>query len=70
MYLVVSPERETIKEYETLQEVKEVLKELTQEWWDDPCYSGDPTWKELYARCLANFDFGDIAQVYKAERIM
>lgn len=57
------------EECEDWEEAEEILKKATKYWCNDPRYSGEP-WEGLYKWCLEHKDFGDIAQVYTAKRIM
>ena len=63
MYLVFT-RTNGIKEVETLEEVKDILKIETFAWTQDDSYSG-MAWEDLFNYCYCHKCFGDIAQVYE-----
>lgn len=63
MYLIFT-QKNGIKEAETLEEVKDILKIETFAWTQDDGYSG-MSWEDLFNYCLFHKCFGDIAQVYE-----
>lgn len=55
-----------LKEVEEYEEVISLLRKSTASWCADEGWNGDD-FKTLFQRCLANKDFGDIAQVYEVD---
>lgn len=64
MYLVSTDDNPTLREFETMEEVKKELIKAVIAWTEDDCYVGKDG-VSLYKECLKDKDFGDIASVYE-----